>query len=333
MKECLKELNIFQVRTEAPLKGDSQPERFKVGQKIKSHSKAEIEQYCCLAEGNSLFTIGAFSSVASTFPEDTIIGRFCSIAPGVRVMGFRHPIEAVCQNSAAFNFRREYMRAYLKDNNGENIKVPVRPKGPSKSLKIGHDVWIGGNTVLKADITIGNSAVIAGNSVVTKDVPPYSIIGGNPAKFIKYRFKPDVIAALEAIEWWNYEYIDILRKGMDLKNPESFIKDISNEITSLRIANYKKFSSLRGGLGVASRGVFLTHFNTILRLTHGELGHDSNILDNSGALNILENLSQSKLVQNDNGSVSIYYKGNYLSAKPDGSVSGVAKNDRWEQFQ
>jgi virginiamycin A acetyltransferase len=72
-------------------------------------------------------------------------------------------------------------------------------------LVIGNDVWIGYNSTLMAGITVGDGAIIAANSTVTKDIEPYSIIGGNPAKLIRKRFDDDTIAKLLELKWWDWD--------------------------------------------------------------------------------------------------------------------------------
>lgn len=87
-----------------------------------------------------------------------------------------------------------------------------------------NDVWIGDNVVLKEGITVGNGSVIACNAVVTKDVPPYSIVGGIPAKVIRYRFEENIINALLESAWWECNILDL-----DFKydcNIEQFILEI-----------------------------------------------------------------------------------------------------------
>ena len=93
--------------------------------------------------------------------------------------------------------------------------------GKSKEVEIKNDVWIGDNVIILAGVTVGNGACIGAGAVVTKDVPPYAIVGGNPARVIKYRFEPEVIKFLEDVKWW--EWSDDRIK----KNKEFFYYDFS----------------------------------------------------------------------------------------------------------
>jgi serine acetyltransferase len=100
----------------------------------------------------------------------------------------------------------------------------------SKITSIGHDTWIGHGSLIKAGVKIGNGAVIGQGSVVTKDVLPYSIVAGVPAKLIRYRFKPEVIEAIEKIEWWNWSKEKLQNNYMDFrKDVNSFIKKHSGK--------------------------------------------------------------------------------------------------------
>lgn len=102
---------------------------------------------------------------------------------------------------------------------------------------IGNDVWIGANAFAPGakKIRIGNGAVIAANSVITKDVPAYAVVAGNPAKIVKMRFKDEICADLERIAWWNYDLKRLsLVKGelfkRVIKEPSEFIKAWDNEL-------------------------------------------------------------------------------------------------------
>ena len=96
-------------------------------------------------------------------------------------------------------------------------------------LEIGSDVWIGRGTCIKASdskkaLKIGNGAIVAADSVVVKDVPPFAIVGGNPAKFIKWRFDPEIIEALERIAWWNWDLEKVYDNFHLFNKPEEFVK-------------------------------------------------------------------------------------------------------------
>ena len=90
--------------------------------------------------------------------------------------------------------------------------------------EIGNDVWIGQNVTINRGVKIGNGAIIAAFSVVTKDVPAYAIVGGNPAKIIKLRFSPKEIEELQDIQWWNYEPKFFM--NMDIENITNFIQSM-----------------------------------------------------------------------------------------------------------
>jgi len=120
-----------------------------------------------------------------------IVGNYCSIANGVKIMlGGEHRIDWV----STYPFNRTMLSA-------SNIKGHPRSKG---DVVIGNDVWIGLNTLVMSGVRIGNGAVIAANSTVVKDIPDYAIYGGNPAKFIKWRFSEEIIEKMNHIQWWNW---------------------------------------------------------------------------------------------------------------------------------
>lgn len=84
---------------------------------------------------------------------------------------------------------------------------------------MGNDVWIGSRVMVVGGVTIGDGAVIAAGAVVTKDVPPYAVVGGAPAKVIKYRFSEDIVKFLEELEWWNLPESE-LKKHIELFQTE-----------------------------------------------------------------------------------------------------------------
>jgi hypothetical protein len=92
---------------------------------------------------------------------------------------------------------------------------------------IGNDVWIGGHATIRAGLEVGNGAVIAAGAYVVKDVPPYAIVGGNPAKVIKYRFDEEIIARFNHVKWWDLP-IDFLRR-QDFREPDRFLTACETE--------------------------------------------------------------------------------------------------------
>ena len=90
-------------------------------------------------------------------------------------------------------------------------------------MTIGNDVWIGQSTIILSGVTIGDGAIIGANSLVTKDVKPYAVVGGNPAKLIKYRFDEDTIDKLLKIKWWDWS-IDKIIHNRHLLNSDDFEK-------------------------------------------------------------------------------------------------------------
>jgi virginiamycin A acetyltransferase len=123
-----------------------------------------------------------------------IIGNFCSIALEVLILlGGNHSLNWI----SAYPFENEAINFHKRPNN-----FYEKSKG---DVIIGNDVWIGRRVIILSGVKIGDGAVIAAGSVVTKDIPPYAIAGGNPAKTIRKRFNEDIIKALLIIKWWDWD--------------------------------------------------------------------------------------------------------------------------------
>ena len=123
------------------------------------------------------------------------IGSYTSIAPNVTITEFNHDIKK--PSTYAFNYN-----VYCGD-----FKQDIVSKG---DIIIGEDVWIGSNVSILSGVNIGRGAVIAAGAVVDKDVEPYSVVGGVPAKLIKMRFTPEKINELDKIAWWKWDYKKVL---------------------------------------------------------------------------------------------------------------------------
>jgi len=134
-----------------------------------------------------LYTYGWFNP--RQIAPFTDIGRYCSIASGVIISDINHPVEFKSTHPFFFNSIFNYVEKGLIQKN---------------KLTIGNDVWLGCNAVILPGVAnIGDGAVIGAGAVVTKDVPDFAIVVGNPGRIIKYRFSEETIARLKAEQWWN----------------------------------------------------------------------------------------------------------------------------------
>ena len=129
-------------------------------------------------------------------PEaELIIGKFCSIAEQVKIyLGGSHRVDWVTT----------YPFGHINTGIFNNFDGKGHPKTKGDVI-VGNDVWIGANATIMSGVKIGDGAVIANNSHVVKNVEPYAMIGGNPAKLIRYRFSTEQIADLLLIQWWNWD--------------------------------------------------------------------------------------------------------------------------------
>lgn len=147
--------------------------------------------------------------------DKLIIGKFCMIASDVKFImnGANHLTDALSTYPFAI-FR-----------NGWEHAMDSKSYPQKGDIVIGNDVWIGYNATIMAGVTIGDGAIIATNSTVIKDVEPYSIVGGNPAKEIKKRFSEETIARLAALQWWNWDIDKITRNLQYLtdNNPDKLV--------------------------------------------------------------------------------------------------------------
>ncbi|MFH5910886.1 CatB-related O-acetyltransferase [Clostridium perfringens] len=167
------------------------------------------------SEGNIIkCNIGRYSYIGNRCTVvNTDIGSFSSIADGCQIGNASHPINWV-STSPVFHCGKNIMK-----KNYSNHKFDIYNK-----TVIENDVWIGANTLIKSGVKIGNGAIIGMGSVVTKNVPPYEIWAGNPAKCIRKRFDDDIIEKLLLIKWWEYSEEKLTKESESFNNIELFIK-------------------------------------------------------------------------------------------------------------
>ena len=144
-----------------------------------------------------------------------------------------HPTSVFVSTFPSFYYNTESQIGFtFHEGNAIFDGIKRFPEGENDfQVVIGHDVWIGCNSLIRGGVKIGNGSVIGAGAVVTRDVPPYSIVAGVPAKVIKYRFTREQIDFLEKIQWWNWPMEKIQKDYMFFSNIEDFIKQFkdSNE--------------------------------------------------------------------------------------------------------
>ncbi len=165
------------------------------------------------SEVSSSVKIGDYSYISGprSFVGSANIGKFCSIARETTIGVSDH------------NYRWVTTHPIIIDPEYGIVKDPVEePQKPAPI--IGNDVWVGMGAFIMRGVSIGDGAVVAANSVVTRDVAPYSIVGGNPARHIKFRFPPEIVAALLEIRWWDWSDEKIRKNRENFRVVEAFVR-------------------------------------------------------------------------------------------------------------
>lgn len=145
------------------------------------------------------------------------IGKFCSIAGGAKVGMPKHPVDFVSSSPIFYSPNNATGTKWVEKNEYFN---------EFDRCTIGNDVWIGSNAIVMGGVTVGDGAVVAAGAVVTKNVPPYAVVGGIPAKLIKYRFEEPIRKALEQSMWWDNNESVIQSRIESFHTKEFNVEDI-----------------------------------------------------------------------------------------------------------
>ncbi|WP_282118131.1 CatB-related O-acetyltransferase [Maribacter aquivivus] len=176
--------------------------------------------------GEKSIFIGSKIGYASYISKNTNlqnvnIGRYCSIGPNVITIHGTHPAKVFVSTHPSF-FSTDFTPSYTREQLFEEKPAPLNSKEPYTTL-IGNDVWIGASVNIIEGVKLGDGCIVAAGSLVNKDVEPYSIVGGVPAKHIRYRFEPNEINFLMDFKWWNKPIEWIKENSYCFTNIKSFI--------------------------------------------------------------------------------------------------------------
>ncbi|MCF0193567.1 MAG: CatB-related O-acetyltransferase [Bacteroidaceae bacterium] len=190
---------------------------FKIVLQGKSILNSKIDKTAKIYAGTEFYdsTIGRHSYVGyNSEIHNCEIGAFCSIANNIVVGGAKHPLDWVSTSPVFYN---------VGGGTGKHIgNLEIEPL---KRTIIGNDVWIGSCVLIMQGVHVGDGAVIGAGSIVTKDVPPYAIVAGNPAKILRYRFDEKMIGSLLTSKWWELSDEELAHKSQYINRPNLFLEE------------------------------------------------------------------------------------------------------------
>lgn len=176
---------------------------------LKLENNIKIPEFC---QFNGSIKIGSFTTlgVHNYFHGDIEIGRYCQIGGYVAIHSTNHPLS--------------YPTTYINHNLLGGMMQKLKT---SKKVVIGNDVWIGHGVIILQGVYVGDGSILAAGSIITKDVEPYTIVGGNPAKLIRKRFSDNLISELTELKWWSWstEFLE--------KNKSFFLTNLDS-VTSIQ---------------------------------------------------------------------------------------------------
>jgi chloramphenicol O-acetyltransferase type B len=181
--------------------------------------QSRFDKYTSFSEYNVLHKntilsrtkLGRFTYIAGASISNASVGQFCSIGPETKIGGFgRHPIDWATTHPVFYSTRKQAGVSFVETDHFEE---------DAERVEIGNDVWIGANVLIMDGVRIGDGAIIAAGAVVNRDVDPYSIVGGVPAKLIRHRFPSSVIERFLKLKWWDWPEAELRRRAAQFRMP------------------------------------------------------------------------------------------------------------------
>lgn len=176
--------------------------------------------------------LGAFSYAVSGFYFGARIGRYVSIGENVQIGRHAHPLDWASSSPIFYTPSHDLFDADLDLLQGLQ-PGQFRRAGPpvvEQLTKIGNDVWIGHEAFILPGVSIGDGAVVAARAVVTKDVPPYAVVAGVPARIIRLRLPEAAIERIQAVQWWDYAAWDLA--GAQVDDPIAFAESVEEKVAA-----------------------------------------------------------------------------------------------------
>ena len=186
----------------------------------------KMDEYCHIGENSRVYStcIGYGSGISrDSIMDSVLIGKYTTLGPDIKVITGQHPTSKIVSTHPAFYSARGQMGFTYVD---KTVFNETRFAKNQYKVVIGNDVWIGSYTRIMEGVTIGDGAVVAAGAIVTKDVPPYAIVGGVPARIIKYRFNEETIQKLLKLKWWEKDKAWIMIHADDFDDVEKLLSNI-----------------------------------------------------------------------------------------------------------
>ena len=209
------------------------PQAWSTANVITVRKDTPIERWMCAYGIGHYPRYGSFSYSYSAFGIGLEIGRYCSVSWNVRIMGPHHAYQWVTSSEVMYRPDSALRAAF--DHYGVEWKARDNPQKPLPV--IGNDVWVGQDVLLARGIRLGDGCVVAAGAVVTKDVPPYAVVGGVPARVVKWRFPMHVIVDLQRLRWWDYALPEF--SHLSLENPETFVGEFAELLAGNQVERMK----------------------------------------------------------------------------------------------
>jgi len=221
-------------------------DRLRRGDTVQFLPDVRVEKYVGLFDGSTFCSVGAFTymwSRVNPLDMDLKIGRYCSIAGNVTVFPGNHPLHFVSTSPFTGDDQLAICRAALDDFGHVDFVHRYVDERLLAAPVIGNDVWIGQDATLARGITLGHGCAVGTGSVVTRSVPPYAVVAGNPARIIRMRFPEPLIEALLSSEWWRFAFPEF--GAMRFDQPERFLGELGERVAAGTITPFKSSIPIR----------------------------------------------------------------------------------------